>query len=228
MNMHEIELTRNITERTSIVVDLDAAGMPLIPWDADQKQIQYLIQKAVEQPEWITIYTDNIVITDVKEFKEQNHVQGDLLKLAENDFDLIVHGCNCFHTMGAGIAAQIAAKYPEALIADKRTVYGARDKLGDISVAFVNRADNIPLIIVNGYTQYGTAITEDQCVVQYSAVRNVFSKVHDLVWDMYGADTRIGYPAIGAGLAGGNWNIIKGIIDEELAGLRHTFVEYKG
>jgi len=37
---------------------------------------------------------------------------------------------------------------------------------------------------------------------------------------------RIAYPKIGAGLAGGDWDIIRGIIDEELAGEDHTYVEF--
>jgi len=39
---------------------------------------------------------------------------------------------------------------------------------------------------------------------------------------------RIGYPKIGAGLAGGDWEIIAAIIiiEEELAGEDHTLVEY--
>ena len=37
---------------------------------------------------------------------------------------------------------------------------------------------------------------------------------------------RIGYPAIGAGLAGGDWNIIKNIIDTALQGEDHTFVKF--
>ena len=33
------------------------------------------------------------------------YVEGDLIKLAkEGIFDVITHGCNCFCTMGAGIA----------------------------------------------------------------------------------------------------------------------------
>jgi len=36
---------------------------------------------------------------------------------------------------------------------------------------------------------------------------------------------RIGYPLIGAGLAGGNWRIISKIIDEELNGEDHTLVK---
>jgi O-acetyl-ADP-ribose deacetylase (regulator of RNase III) len=38
---------------------------------------------------------------------------------------------------------------------------------------------------------------------------------------------RIGYPAIGAGLGGGDWLIIAQIINKELAGGNHTFVEFK-
>lgn len=31
------------------------------------------------------------------------YIIGDLLKLADDgQFDVIVHGCNCFNTMGAG------------------------------------------------------------------------------------------------------------------------------
>jgi len=37
---------------------------------------------------------------------------------------------------------------------------------------------------------------------------------------------RIAYPAIGAGLAGGNWLPIAAIIAEALAGENHVFVEW--
>ena len=41
-----------------------------------------------------------------------NYVDGDLIKLAkEAKFDVIVHGCNCLSTMGAGIAPQMAAAF---------------------------------------------------------------------------------------------------------------------
>jgi O-acetyl-ADP-ribose deacetylase (regulator of RNase III) len=39
---------------------------------------------------------------------------------------------------------------------------------------------------------------------------------------------RIGYPAIGAGLAGGDWEVISSIIEEELKGEDHTFVKFIG
>jgi len=47
---------------------------------------------------------------------------GDLLDLASNgELDVIIHGCNCFNTMGAGIAKLIKSRWPEAYQADLST-----------------------------------------------------------------------------------------------------------
>ena len=63
-------------------------------------------------------------------------ITGDLIKLAlEGEFDVIVHGCNCFCTMGAGIAKTIKQKFPAAYEADLQTVNGDKSKLGQISWA---------------------------------------------------------------------------------------------
>lgn len=43
------------------------------------------------------------------------YVHGDLL---ESDCDVIAHGCNCFHSFGAGIACQFLKRYPESFEAD--------------------------------------------------------------------------------------------------------------
>ena len=147
-------------------------------------------------------------------------VQGDLIKLAfAGELDVIVHGCNCFCTMGAGIAKTIKQKFPAAYQADLATAKGEKAKLGQISYATVELATN-KLIVVNGYTQYnwkGYGVKAD-----YEAIRQVFKAIKDNF-----SGLRIGYPAIGAGLAGGNWTIIAQIIEEELVGENHTFVEYK-
>lgn len=55
----------------------------------------------------------------------------------------------------------------------------------------------------------------------YQAIRKVMQAVKGRF-----AGKRIGYPKIGAGLAGGDWEIIGSIIDDELAGEDHTLVEY--
>ena len=61
-------------------------------------------------------------------------IRGDLVQLAlAGKFDVIVHGCNCMCTMGAGIAKQIKQKFPEAYRVDCQTKKGDRSKLGTIS-----------------------------------------------------------------------------------------------
>jgi O-acetyl-ADP-ribose deacetylase (regulator of RNase III) len=148
-------------------------------------------------------------------------IQGDLIQLALNgDFDVIVHGCNCHCSMGAGIARAIKATFPEAYDADARTLAGDRTKLGTISYVTVSR-NNCEITVVNGYTQYnfkGAGV-----LVDYDALRSVMAAVALLF-----SGKRIGYPKIGAGLAGGDWSVIAPIIDEELHAEDHTLVELPG
>ena len=76
------------------------------------------------------------------------------------------------------------------------------------------------MAVVNAYTQYqwkGPGRKAD-----YEALRQVFRRVKQEY-----AGQRIGYPAIGAGLAGGEWLVIAAIIEEELAGEDHVFVEWQ-
>lgn len=147
-------------------------------------------------------------------------IQGDLLKLAPaGEFDVIVHGCNCQCTMGAGIAKSIKSLFPEAYEADCQTKKGDREKLGTISQASVVR-DGIKLTIVNAYTQFqwrGPGVKAD-----YNAIRSAMRAIKNEF-----TGQRIGYPLIGAGLAGGDWSIIEEIINEELVGENHTLVEYR-
>lgn len=145
--------------------------------------------------------------------------KGDLLqKASAGEFDVIIHGCNCFCTMGAGIAKTVKQVFPSAYQADVATAAGDKAKLGTYSTAQVE-VNHKALIIINAYTQYqwrGAGRKAD-----YEAIRHVFR----LVKQHY-AGKRIGYPAIGAGLAGGDWSIIAAIIDEELAGEEHVFVQW--
>ncbi|WP_316347413.1 macro domain-containing protein [Desulfuromonas acetoxidans] len=149
-------------------------------------------------------------------------VNGDLIKLALNgQFDVIIHGCNCYCTMGAGIAKAVKTQFPEAYAVDCETEKGSKNKLGTYSSASVTREGH-SITIVNGYTQHhyrrvgGKGINAD-----YDAIRAVFKAVrHDF------SGKTIGYPRIGAGLAGGDWTIIADIINEELEGENHTLVEF--
>jgi O-acetyl-ADP-ribose deacetylase (regulator of RNase III) len=146
--------------------------------------------------------------------------KGDLIQKAKaGEFGVIIHGCNCFCTMGAGIAKTIKQLFPAAYQADLATVAGDRSKLGSYSAASVEVAGK-PLVIVNAYTQYNWRSAG--ILADHEAIRRVFGQVKQAY-----AGKRIGYPAIGAGLAKGDWAIISAIIDEELAGEDHVFVEWE-
>lgn len=148
------------------------------------------------------------------------HTRGDLLKLAaDGAFDVIVHGCNCFCTMGAGIAKGIAAQFPEAYAADRHTAKGDRLKLGTCSFAAV-QVNGRTLTVVNAYTQFdfrGSGMKAD-----YAALRSCLRWVAETF-----PDARIGLPKIGAGLAGGDWATIEAIVTEELRDRAATIVEYQ-
>ena len=142
--------------------------------------------------------------------------RGDLLALGRAGvFDVLVHGCNCQGTMGAGIAKQIREQFPAAWAADRATPRGPA-KLGTISTATVACGAH-RLTIVNGYTQNhwrGRGV-----LVDYAALTLVMATVRE----RFGA-LRIGYPRIGAGLGRGDWPTIAALIDRELAGCRHWLV----
>jgi O-acetyl-ADP-ribose deacetylase (regulator of RNase III) len=148
-------------------------------------------------------------------------VTGDLVKLAESGaFDAIVHGCNCQCVMGAGIAKTIRARFPEAFEADRATTRADRAKLGEVSLALIERGA-VRFHVVNAYTQFHWRGPPSR--VDYDAVARAMAKVKQRF-----AGQRIGYPRIGAGLAGGDWSRLAGIIDEALAGEDHTLVEFSG
>ena len=136
----------------------------------------------------------------------------------EGRFAAIVHGCNCFCRMGAGIALQIRKAFPEAYRADRATPEGDRSKLGTISVGRVNRRA-LRLDVINAYTQFewgGIGVRVD-----YGALVRCVR----LVVGTYGP-APIGMPRIGAGLARGDWDTILEIITMEAENANITIVEY--
>lgn len=138
------------------------------------------------------------------------YVQGNLIELAlDGRFDVIAHGCNCQHTMGAGVALHIANNFPEAVEVDLATPKGDTDKLGSISVAMSKTSKGGSIFIANCYTQefYGRGKVQ----VDYEAIRRCMI---DLRANFSGL--RIGMPRIGAGLAGGDWKRISCIIHDIL------------
>jgi O-acetyl-ADP-ribose deacetylase (regulator of RNase III) len=169
-----------------------------------------------------------------------NYVDGDLIKLAKvGKFDVIVHGCNCLSTMGAGIAPQMAAAFG----CDKfeMEMWGPSiDKLGNIDYkTFLLEKNNTftidlgegnpdkgtELVVVNAYTQYSYGRNHSDGVAQpfdYEAFTICMRKLNRVF-----RGNHIGMGKIGSGLAGGDWNRIENIISTELIDCEVTIVNYK-
>lgn len=143
------------------------------------------------------------------------YTQGDLVRDAERDFDVIGHGCNCFNNMGAGIAKDVRIKYPEAYRVDVATQMGSKDKLGNYT-----KWDGENITILNLYTQWRYGNSEINA--DYDAIRGCMKSIKE---DYSGK--KIGLPLIGAGLAKGDWGVISKIIEDELQGEDVTIVVWE-
>jgi O-acetyl-ADP-ribose deacetylase (regulator of RNase III) len=144
-------------------------------------------------------------------------INGDLISLTkEGMFDVIAHGCNCFCNMGAGIAVPMNKNFGcgNFKMEDPETM-GDINKLGliDIGVFYLSDKNNPSEVkvvnIVNAYTQYIPAAHLKP--VDYEAITLCMRKINHKFKGKH-----VGLPKIGAGLAGGDWNRIKGIIQQEL------------
>ncbi len=137
--------------------------------------------------------TDNPVDFPVTALK---HAKGNLLDMAEaGEFDIVVQGCNCFNTMGGGLAREIRERYPVVASVDMETLRGDYNKLGTWTECDAGEKNRFT--IINAYTQYNMSRGTD--VFQYTAFQLILQKL----LFAYG-DKRIGLPYIGMGLAGGD------------------------
>ena len=128
------------------------------------------------------------------------HVTGNLIVMAELGlFDVIVHGCNCLNTMGAGIALEIKNRYPGAYEADTLATKQWQipvAKLGNFST-YATVGKGSPFIIVNAYTQVNFA-PRGIDHFEYESFSLILRKLRTL------GPVRFGFPYIGCGLAGGD------------------------
>lgn len=151
-----------------------------------------------------------------------NYKVGNLLEAEE---DAIAHCCNCWNTMGSGIAPKIKAKWPEVYAADCATARGNPKKLGSFSKAVVKDGT---LTVYNLYGQYGYSKRELGIRdLNYNAIFNALDAMADDVIAEGGKT--VGLPLIGCGLAGGKWSVVEAMIEETLVakGLQVTIYQLK-
>jgi O-acetyl-ADP-ribose deacetylase (regulator of RNase III) len=132
-----------------------------------------------------------------------NYIKGDLLSVTSC---IIMHGCNAQGVMGSGVALAVRWKYPKAYEKYKQGIQLGCLGMGEAQIVKVSEG----LFVCNAVTQefYGR---EKKLYVSYEAIREAF-------WSVFSVARRFGYtvniPKIGAGLGGGDWKVILGIIKE--------------
>lgn len=146
------------------------------------------------------------------------YIKGDLFS---TDITTIIHGCNAQGVMGSGVAKIIREKYPKAY--DRyRHKY---EKIGELFLGSniivpcgdrLNDPENFK-VIVNAITQtsYGK---DGRRYVSYDAVAECMNDINRM-YEIYGI-TEVAMPKIGAGLGGGDWNVIEAIIESELKNVK--------
>ena len=132
--------------------------------------------------------------------------------LLDYPLDGFGHSANCFHTFGAGIAASIKAKYPEAYEADvKFDRRGDIGKLGKFS--FAKTYDE--KYIYNLYGQYSMGGWKRQ--TNYEAIANALTGVKEHAFN--NLVKRLGFPRnMGCALGGGDWRVVNALIQSVFEG----------
>jgi hypothetical protein len=156
--------------------------------------------------------------------------KGNLLDAAvAGDIPTIMHGCNCFHAMGSGIAGELAKRFPQVPKIDQNySLKGYVGKLGTYSLAKVTyevvsvkpkgtkieqaqwrdkpevSAETLehPFNCINLYTQYNPGP---------DFIASIFPIAIAYVNENF-AGQAIGIPLIGCGIGGGDWESVMGTL----------------
>jgi len=165
---------------------------------------------------------------------EMGHIRGNLLDFppyCQTDpnkyigINNIAHSCNIRNIMGAGIAKQIKDRFPQAYEADTEFFNTAYDEhgnfvrpLGKYSKAEIESEflPNNKGRIYNLYTQASVGTGKRQVLYQcfFEALENM-QKDLLFIQNETGEPQVLGLPhGISCGLAGGNWKIIKTMIED--------------
>ena len=131
-------------------------------------------------------------------------IHQDILTINEG---LIAHQCNCKGVMGAGLAKGIRDRYPSVYRYYRETYLTCGLNLGYTQILRVNTY----LYVANLMAQdtYG----RDKQYTDYSALSQCLNYVHQFALENKGINVYLPY-GIGCGLAGGDWSVVKGLIEK--------------
>lgn len=142
-------------------------------------------------------------------------VDGDIIQA---DADIIAHQVNCKGVMGAGLARQIKASFPNAFEAYEGLCrlhrYSGEELLGNCQLVISARPDHGRVVIANLFAQdrYG----RDRRYTDYEAFHQCMETLDRKARAIHARTIALPY-RIGCGLAGGDWELIYPMIESELS-----------
>lgn len=149
--------------------------------------------------------------------KQLIEITGNLL--TPHKFDVIAHQTNCNNVFGAGIAAQIKKICPEAWDLDCDFAQNKRNYLGNVGITF---CQDIGAYVANCYAQHlNSGNKQNGRKTDYEAFYSCMEKLR--AWcdaeRSNSTSLSIAFPEnIGCALGGGNWRIIRTVIEEVFNG----------
>jgi len=138
-------------------------------------------------------------------------IEGDLLNSGEF---VIAHGCNCRGVMGAGVAGQIARRWPHVLEENRRMVrhlnfYPGVVQPASTAFAWSHPSRGEPLTVMNMATQEDPGPN-----AKYDYVDLAFRNLAELC--VVTNIDRVAIPQIGCGIGGLQWKIVEDVIEEAI------------
>lgn len=137
---------------------------------------------------------------------EIQYLTGDATRPVAEGNKIIAHICNDIGKWGKGFVLAISKRWPRVEAAYRGTAFLWRG-----TTQIVEVEDDI--IVANMIAQKGIYKENGVPPIRYEKLRGALSQVHDLAKDR-GASVHM--PRIGCGLAGGKWDVVSKIIQEEL------------
>jgi len=133
--------------------------------------------------------------------------------LLDSDCDVVIHCCNCFHKMRAGIATKVRRIYSAAYQKDKLTPNGDKRKLGHYSAALVDDM----ITFVNLYAQFNYGPGKRK--INYAAMRLGLQRLVEKLKKIDNAVPKIGTYFMGCYHGGAKKEIVMRILND-------VFVDY--
>jgi O-acetyl-ADP-ribose deacetylase (regulator of RNase III) len=146
-----------------------------------------------------------------------SYVIGDATEPQGDGNKIIAHVCNDLGLWGSGFVVPLGNKYPQAKQSYQQWARGADEWFGLGQIQIVQVADD--LYVANMVAQRGVRSENYTKPLLYSYL-------DECLWSLGGEASKltatIHMPRIGCGLAGGTWDVVQRLIDDNLLNVAVT------